>query len=77
MILISEELIQNTNVQYYKGIDFNVAQEHPKDGSGGFLFFFVDKWVDEVKKYTRESKIDNIIDRYLRKNPKIHLQVFW
>ena len=62
MILISEELIQNTNVQYYKGIDSNVAQEHPKDGSGGFLFFFVDKWVDEVKKYTRESKIDNIID---------------
>ena len=62
MILISEELIQNTNVQYYKGIDFNVAQENPKDGSGGFLFFFVDKWVDEVKKYTRESKIDNIID---------------
>lgn len=62
MILISEEKIQDNNVKYYKGIDFNIAQKHPKDGSGGFLFFFVDKWVDEVKKYNRESKIDNIIN---------------
>lgn len=62
MILISEEKIQDNNVKYYKGIDFNIAQKHPKDGSGGFLFFFVEKWSDEVKKYNRESKIDNIID---------------
>ena len=61
MILISEEKIDDINVKYYDGIDLKMAQEHPKDGSGGFIFYFVENWVSEVKKYDRESKIDNIL----------------
>ena len=61
MILISEEKIDDINVKYYDGIDLKMAQEHPKDGSGGFIFYFVENWVSEVKKYDRGSKIDNIL----------------
>ena len=61
MILISEDLLDGVNVKYYDGIDLKIAQEHPKDGSNGFIFCFVDKWVSEVKKHNRESKIDNIL----------------
>lgn len=61
MILISEDILDGVNVKYYDGIDINIAQEHPKDGSGGFIFCFVDKWVSEIKKHNRGSKIDNIL----------------
>jgi len=61
MILISEDILDGVNVKYYDGIDLKLAQNHPKDGSNGFIFCFVDNWVNEVKKYNRESKIDNIL----------------
>jgi hypothetical protein len=61
MILIDEMESMGTIVKFYDGIDFNVIGRHPKDGTNGFLCFFVDKWVDEVKIYKRQSKIDSII----------------
>ena len=35
MILISEDILDGVNIKYYNGIDLKIAQEHPKDGSGG------------------------------------------
>jgi hypothetical protein len=61
MILISEDTLEGVNIKYYNGIDLKIALEHPKDGSGGFIFCFVDKWVSEVRKYNRESKIDDVL----------------
>jgi len=62
MILISKEIIDGEEVRYYEGIDFDIIKEHPKDGSKGFIFCFVDNWVSEVKKYNRDNKIDTIIE---------------
>ncbi len=61
MNLISKIEIDNTIVKFYDGIDLEILTKHPKDGSGGFIFCFIDKWLDEVKKHHRESKIDSIL----------------
>lgn len=62
MILISKDMLEGIEVRYYDGIDFNKLFKHPNDGSGGFIFCFVTNWVSEVKKFDRESKIDNLVD---------------
>lgn len=62
MILISKEIIDNVEVRYYDGIDMDIIRSHPNDGSGGFIFCFIDNWVNEIKKYNRSNKIDTIID---------------
>lgn len=61
MNLISEIEIDDTIVKFYDGIDLGILINHPKDGSAGFIFCFVDKWSDEVKKHHRASKIDSIL----------------
>ena len=61
MILIDEIVSMGSTVRFYNGIDFDMIDDHPKDGSDGFLYFFVDKWVDEISIYKRESKINSII----------------
>lgn len=61
MILIEKIIVDNKDIKFYNGIDFNIALNHSKDGSDGFIFFFIDNWVEEVKRWNRESKIDSII----------------
>lgn len=60
--LISKQTIKGVNISYYKGIDFNMINNHPKDGSNGMLIFFVENWQKEVKKWQRENKINQIIE---------------
>jgi hypothetical protein len=62
MILIEEMFIDNIKVQFFNGIDFNKIIKHSKDGSDGFIFCFIDNWINEVKKWERESKIDSVIE---------------
>lgn len=62
MILISKEIIDGEEVRYYDGIDFDIINNHPSDGSDGFIFCFVDNWVSEIKKHNRDKKIDVIIE---------------
>jgi hypothetical protein len=62
MILIEEILLDQTKVKFFNGIDFNVIMKHSKDGSGGFIFCFIENWVTEVKKWERESKINSVIN---------------
>jgi hypothetical protein len=60
--LISKQTINYIDISYYEGIDFDLINNHPKDGSKGIIVFFIDNWVKEVKKWKRENKINQIIN---------------
>ena len=62
MILIDEMKINNNIVKFYDGVDFDILIKHSKDGSGGFIFCFIDNWVKEVKSYNRQRKLNSIFD---------------
>ena len=62
MILIDEMKINNNIVKFYDGVDFDILIKHSKDGSGGFIFCFIDNWVKEVKSYNRQRKLNSIVD---------------
>ena len=70
MILIDKIIIDNTQFQFYNGINFNDIIEHPKDGTDGFKFFFINNWKSEVESWKRENKINSILnDNYYNLNP--------
>jgi hypothetical protein len=56
--LISKQTINQIEISYYEGIDFNLINNHPKDGSKGMIIFFIYNWYKEV----RENKINQIIN---------------
>jgi hypothetical protein len=62
MILIDEIIVDDVNVRFYEGIDFDQLLNHSKDGSGGFIFCFINNWVTEVKSYHRQRKLNSIVD---------------
>ena len=62
MILIDSMGYEGTKVNFYNGVDFNRLINHPKDGSKGFIFCFIDNWVKEVKGYNRNLKIESIVN---------------
>lgn len=62
MILISKENIDGCDVKYYDGIDFDMINTHPRDGSSGFIIFFVDSFISEVNIHNRAKKIDSILN---------------
>lgn len=62
MTLIDEIEIDGINIKFYEGIDFNMVIDHPKDGSNGFIYFFIDSWKEEVKRHRRNEIIDSIVD---------------
>ena len=63
MILIEEIKVDNTNIRFYDGIDFNEILNHAKDGSNGFIFCYIDSWEKEVKSYERDSKLVYILNK--------------
>lgn len=67
MNLIESIIIDGNVFSFFDGIDFDIIMNHPKDGTEGFIFCFVDSWVKEVKKWERESKIDHILKNKLIK----------
>lgn len=62
MNLIEKIIVDGLSISFYNGIDFSVIRNHPKDGSNGFIFCFIENWVKEVKKYQRQNKIDSVLD---------------
>ena len=62
MILIDSMDYEGTKVNFYNGVDFDRLISHPKDGSKGFIFCFIDNWVKEVKGYNRNLKIESIVN---------------
>lgn len=61
MILIDKIIVDNLNVNFYDGIDFDLLINHSKDGSDGFIFCFINNWKTEVKIYNRQRKLSSII----------------
>ena len=61
MILIDKVEYNNFNIFFYDGIDFDMIRDH-NDSDGKFLIFFIYSWVDEVKKWNRDNKINNILE---------------
>lgn len=62
MILIDSMGYEDNEIRFYKGIDFDELINHPKDGSNGFIFCFIENWVKEVKSYNRQLKLESLIE---------------
>jgi hypothetical protein len=62
MILIDEIIVDNVNVKFYEGMDCDLLLNHAKDGSDGFIFCFIENWVNEVKSYNRQRKLSSVVD---------------
>jgi hypothetical protein len=65
MILIDKIIIDNIKVEFYEGMDVDKLLNHPKDGSNGFIYCFIDNWISEIKRYNRQRKISSVIDGVL------------
>lgn len=61
MTLIETILVDDVKASFYDGIDFNIIMSHPKDGSSGFIFCFIENWVKEIKSWERGNKIDSVL----------------
>lgn len=62
MILIDEIIVDNVNIKFYEGMDFDLLLNHAKDGSNGFIFCFINNWLTEVKSYNRQRKLSSVVD---------------
>lgn len=62
MIFIDEVQIDGIKVRFFEGIDFDELINHPKNGSKGFIFCFIDNWVNDIKTYNRQNKIKSIVN---------------
>jgi hypothetical protein len=60
LILIEKIEICGTDTYFYDGIDFDMIRDHK--GEDGFLIFFVDSYISEVKGWERESRLNSILD---------------
>jgi endonuclease V-like protein UPF0215 family len=65
MNLIESIIVDGSVFSFYNGIDFDIVMNHPDDGSNGFIFCFIENWVDEVKSWERESKLDSVLNNKL------------
>jgi hypothetical protein len=48
-------------ILFYEGIDFDIIRKH-KDDSSKFLVFYIESWKNEVERYKREKRIDELLD---------------
>jgi hypothetical protein len=61
MTLIETIEVDSNKISFYNGIDFDVLKSHPKDGSDGFIFCFVENFVTEVQSHKRQNKINSVL----------------
>jgi hypothetical protein len=62
MILIDTLIVDGNKFDFYDGIDFTILKNHPKDGSNGFIFCFVENFVNELQSHKRQNKINSVLD---------------
>ena len=62
MILIDEIIVNDINIKFFNGIDLEMISKHPNDGSGGMLYFFVDKWSLVEQNYNRQNTINSLLN---------------
>ena len=58
MTLIEELKIDNLNVRFYDGIDFEMIKNHR---GNDYLIFFIKSWKCEIKKWERDIKLNKIL----------------
>ena len=61
MTLIETITVDENEISFYNGIDFGILKSHPKDGSNGFIFCFVENFVTEVHTHKRQNKINSVL----------------
>ena len=61
MDLIETITVDEHQVSFYNGIDLDIVMNHPRDGSKGFIFCFIENWVTEVKSWERQNKLDSVL----------------
>lgn len=52
--------ISGTDTYFYDGIDFDMIRDHKEED--GFLIFFVDSYVSEIKGWERENRLNSILE---------------
>jgi hypothetical protein len=62
MILIDTLIVDGNKFDFYDGIDFTILKNHPKDGSNGFIFCFVENFLNELQSHKRQNKINSVLD---------------
>jgi len=60
LTLIEKIEIDGTEVYFYDGIDFDLIRRHKKED--GFLIFFVDRYIDAIKAWERQNRIDCVLE---------------
>lgn len=60
LTLIENIEINGTNVFFYDGIDFDMIRNHKEEN--GFLIFFVDSYINSVKAWERQSRLDSVLE---------------
>ena len=65
MILIDTLIVDGNKFDFYDGIDFAILKNHPKDGSNGFIFCFVENFVNELQSHKRQNKINSVFNLFM------------
>ena len=60
LTLIENIEINGTNVFFYDGIDFDMIRDHKEEDV--FLIFFVDSYINSVKAWERQSRLDSVLE---------------
>ena len=60
LTLIENIDINGTNVFFYDGIDFDMIRDHKEEDV--FLIFFVDSYINSVKGWERQSRLDSVLE---------------
>jgi hypothetical protein len=60
LTLIENIEINGTNVFFYDGIDFDMIERHTEED--GFLIFFVDSYINSIKAWERQRRLDSILE---------------
>ena len=60
LTLIDKTILNGTNVFFYDGIDFDMIRDHKEED--GFLIFFVDSYINSVKSWERQSRLNSILE---------------
>ena len=60
LTLIEKICISGTDTYFYDGIDFDMIRGHREED--GFLIFFVDSYVSEIKGWERENRLNSILE---------------
>jgi hypothetical protein len=60
LTLIEKINISGTDTYFYDGIDFEMIRNHKEEN--GFLIFFVDSYINSIKVWERENRLNSILE---------------